>query len=68
MSIFIQHSITGEFCAANGRWTKSLEKAVRFDQLLRAWEEIAERRLSGVDIMMRGKDGEQQAMTSIGAV
>ena len=51
MPIVIQDSTTGKYAAARGRWTRNVANALRFEQVLRAWEEIGERRLSGVRIM-----------------
>ena len=57
MSILIQHFASGLYLADDGRWTKTVGKALQFDQALRAWEEVDERNLSGVRIVMwRGDD------------
>ena len=47
----IQDSATGKYAAPEGRWTKNVAKALRFEQVLRAWDEIGERGLSGVRIL-----------------
>jgi hypothetical protein len=69
MPVFIQHSITGEYVAPQGCWTGNVQKAKAFDQVLRAWEEIEERRLSGIQIIIRSRDGtdEQTIQVAIGA-
>jgi hypothetical protein len=51
MPIVIQDSTTGKYAAPKGRWTRSLAKALRFEQVLRAWDEIGERGLRGVQIL-----------------
>src|SRR5262245_48847210 len=51
MPIVIQDSTTGKYAAPKGRWTRSLAKALRFEQVLRAWDEIGERGLRGVHIL-----------------
>jgi hypothetical protein len=51
MPIVIQDSTTGKFAAPKGKWTKNLAKALRFEQVLRAWDEIGERGLRGVRIL-----------------
>jgi hypothetical protein len=51
MPIVIQDMLTGKFAAPRGRWTRSLAKALRFEQALRAWEEIGERGARGVRIL-----------------
>jgi len=51
MSIVIQDCVTGKYAAPGGRWTKNVAKALRFEQVLRAWDEIDERSLSGVRIL-----------------
>ena len=56
MSIVIQDFKSGKFAAPNGRWTRNLAKAICFDQALRAWEEIGERRISGVRILLTEED------------
>ena len=52
MPIVIQDCVTGKFAAPGGRWTKNVSKALRFEQVLRAWDEIDERALSGVRILL----------------
>jgi hypothetical protein len=56
MSIVIQDSKSGKFATPDGGWTRNLAKAISFDQALRAWEEIGERGLSGVRILLKEKD------------
>jgi hypothetical protein len=57
MPLVVQDPTTGRFVAPNGRWTRNLKKAMSFDQVLRAWDEIAERGLLGVRILLkRGND------------
>ena len=56
MPVLIQDFATGNFATANGRWTKQLRKAMQFSQVLRAWEEIDERRLSGVRIVLQPEE------------
>lgn len=51
MPIVIQDSVSGKYAAPKGRWTKNVAKALRFEQVLRAWDEIGERGLSGVHIL-----------------
>jgi hypothetical protein len=51
MPIVIQDSATGKYAAPEGRWTRNVAKALRFEQVLRAWDEIGERGLSGVRIL-----------------
>ena len=51
MPIVIQDCVTGKFAAPRGRWTKNLTHALRFEQVLRAWDEIGDRGLSGVRIL-----------------
>lgn len=51
MPIVIQDAETGKFAAPRGRWTRNLAKALRFEQVLRAWDEIGERGLKGVKIL-----------------
>jgi hypothetical protein len=51
MPIVIQDSVTGKYAAPEGRWTRNAAKALRFEQVLRAWDEIGERGLSGVRIL-----------------
>ena len=51
MAIVIRDSKTGKYAAPKGRWTRSLAKALRFEQVLRAWDEIGERGLRGVHIL-----------------
>lgn len=51
MPIVIQDCVTGRYAAPGGRWTKNVGKALRFEQVLRAWDEIGERGLSGVRIL-----------------
>ena len=51
MPILIQDSVTGKYAAPGGRWTRNIGKALRFEQVLRAWDEIGERSLRGVRIL-----------------
>jgi hypothetical protein len=51
MPIVIQDCVSGKYAAPEGRWTKNVAKALRFEQVLRAWDEIGERGLSGVRIL-----------------
>ena len=51
MPILIQDCVTGKYAAPGGRWTRNVGKALRFEQVLRAWDEIGERSLSGVRIL-----------------
>jgi hypothetical protein len=51
MPILIQDCVTGKYAAPGGRWTRNVGKALRFEQVLRAWDEIDERSLSGVRIL-----------------
>jgi hypothetical protein len=51
MPILIQDSATGKYAAPRGRWTANVAKALRFEQVLRAWDEIGERGLNGVQIL-----------------
>ena len=51
MPIVIQDCVTGKFAAPRGRWTTNVGNALRFEQVLRAWDEIGERGLSGVQIL-----------------
>jgi hypothetical protein len=51
MPILIQDTESGKYAAPGGRWTKDVAKALRFEQVLRAWDEIGERSLSGVRIL-----------------
>lgn len=48
MPVLIQDFESGQYLATDGRWTNQTKKALRFEQLLRAWEAIDERKLSGV--------------------
>ena len=52
MPIVIQDSTTGKYAAPKGRWTHNIAKALRFEQVLRAWDEIGERGLRGVRILL----------------
>jgi hypothetical protein len=52
MPIVIQDSTTGKFAAPKGGWTSNIAKALRFEQVLRAWDEIGERGLRGVRILL----------------
>jgi hypothetical protein len=56
MSVFIQNSITGKYAGPRGGWTKDLEKAVAFKEVLRAWEMISEKGLSGIQIVVHSSD------------
>ena len=51
MPILIQDCVTGKYAAPGGRWTRNVGKALRFEQVLRAWDEIGERGLSGARIL-----------------
>jgi hypothetical protein len=51
MPIVIQDSTTGKYAAPRGRWTRNIANALRFEQVLRAWDEIGERGLRGVRIL-----------------
>jgi hypothetical protein len=51
MPILIQDAATGKYVAPRGRWTTNVANALRFEQVLRAWDEIGERGLSGVQIL-----------------
>jgi hypothetical protein len=59
MPLIIENATTGKFIARNGRWTKSIAKAMSFDQVLRAFDEISERGLSGVRVLLRAEAGEE---------
>jgi hypothetical protein len=52
MPILIQDFASGHYLSADGRWTKQISKALQFEQVLRAWDEIDERMLSGVRIVV----------------
>jgi hypothetical protein len=56
MSLVIQNARNGKFATAKGRWTRNVREAMCFDQVLRAWEEIGERGLSCVRILLTGDD------------
>jgi hypothetical protein len=56
MPIVIQDSTTGKFVAPKGKWTRNLRRALRFEQVLRAWDEIGERGLRGVRILLWPED------------
>jgi hypothetical protein len=58
MPIVIQDSTTGKYAAPRGRWTRNVAKALRFEQVLRAWDEIGERGLRGVHILLWPPDRE----------
>lgn len=51
MPILIQDFATGNYLTPSGVWTNSIQKAIQFEQVLRAWEEIEERSLCGVRII-----------------
>ena len=52
MPLVIEDPVTGKYMSATGGWTKNPGAAKSFDQVLRAFEEIGERRLSGVRILI----------------
>jgi hypothetical protein len=66
MPIVIQDCVTGKYAAPEGRWTKNVAKALRFEQVLRAWDEIGERGLSGVRILFWPERAESAVL--VGAV
>ena len=68
MPILIQHSVTGKFVAPKGHWTRNFEKALRFDQVLRAWDEIGERKLSGIRIVILSRTVAEEITVPVGAV
>ena len=51
MPVLIQDFASGNYLGPNGRWTGRFSKALKFDQVLRAWEAIDEQKLSGVRIV-----------------
>jgi hypothetical protein len=51
MSVLIQDFASGNYLRPDGRWTTQFSKAIKFEQVLRAWEAIDEQRLSGVRIV-----------------
>jgi hypothetical protein len=51
MPVLIQDFESGQYLGADGRWTNQIKKALKFEQLLRAWETIDEKKLSGVRIV-----------------
>ena len=51
MPVLIQDFESDRYLGSDGRWTHQIKKAVKFDQLLRAWETIDEQKLSGVRIV-----------------
>jgi hypothetical protein len=51
MSVLIQDFASGNYLRPDGRWTPQYSKALKFEQVLRAWEAIDEQRLSGVRIV-----------------
>ena len=56
MSVFIQNSITGKYAGPRGGWTKDPAKAIAFQEVLRAWDMIGEKSLSGIQIVVRSSE------------
>jgi hypothetical protein len=52
MPVLIQDFASGNYLLPDGGWTAQLAKALKFEQLLRAWEAIDEQNLSGVRIVL----------------
>lgn len=59
MRVLIQNCLTKKFLAGSRAWTAEPEKAVDFETSLRAWGEIDERSLTGVQIIVIGTDEEE---------
>jgi hypothetical protein len=51
MAVLIQDFASGNYLRPDGGWTNQFSKALKFEQMLRAWEAIDEQKLSGVRIV-----------------